>query len=249
MNKKFELTPITIEWEGKKLFRIKALKSFSDVKVGDLGGFIESEDNLSQNGNSWIHDDAKVFENAKVYDDAEVFGNARVFGNAKVFENAKVYDDAEVFGNAKVCDNANIKECGWVSDCSIVLDNVCVYGNSWVYCNAEIHDNTDICGNAEVYGDTKVYGDAEVCGNAEICNDARVCDDADYVCVRGLGSAYQNTTFFKCKNGDVGVVCGYFNGNLEEFAKKVKSIYGDSKYAKEYLAMVEVVKIHFETME
>ena len=96
MNKKFELTSITIEWKGRKLFRIKALKSFSDVKAGELGGYIESEENLSQEGNSWIYDDAKVYNNAKI------FGNAHVRNNAEVFGNAKVYDDAEVFGNAKV---------------------------------------------------------------------------------------------------------------------------------------------------
>lgn len=52
MNKKFELTTISIVWHGKKLYRIKALKSFGDVKVDDLGGYIEDEDNLSQDGNS-----------------------------------------------------------------------------------------------------------------------------------------------------------------------------------------------------
>jgi hypothetical protein len=82
--------------------------------------------------------------------------------------------------------------------------------------------------------DARVYGNAWVCG------------DADYVCAKGLGSYYRNTTFYRCKNGDIGVVCGCFNGNLDEFTKKVKSTHGDSKYAKEYLAMVEVVKIHFE---
>ena len=96
MNKKFELTSITIEWKGRKLFRIKAVKSFGDVKADELGGYIESEDNLSQDGNSWIYDDAKVYDNAKI------FGNAHVRNNVEVFGNAKVYDDAEVFGNAKV---------------------------------------------------------------------------------------------------------------------------------------------------
>lgn len=150
MNKKFELTSITIEWKGRKLFRIKALKSFSGVKAGELGGYIESENNLSQDGNSWIYDDAKVYDNAKI------FGNAHVRNNAEVFGNAKVYDDAEVFGNAKVCANANIKEDGWVSDYSIILGSVCVYGNSWVYGNAEIHDNAEICGNVKVCGDVGI---------------------------------------------------------------------------------------------
>lgn len=51
--------------------------------------------------------------------------------------------------------------------------------------------------------------------------------------------------FFKCKNDDIGVVCGCFNGNLEKFSKKVRNTHGYNKYAKEYLAMIEVVKIHF----
>lgn len=41
-------------------------------------------------------------------------------------------------------------------------------------------------------------------------------------------------------------MCGCFEGNLDEFTKKVKITHGDSKYAKEYLTMVEVVRIHFQ---
>ena len=198
MDKKFELTTDTKIHFGRKLFRIKALISFGNVKVGDLGGYVESEKNLSQSGDAWVYGDARVYGNAEVCGDAWVYGDARVYGNAEVCDNAEVY------GNAEVC------------------------GNAWV------------CGNAEV------YGNAEVCGNAEVYGNAEVCDNADYVCAKGLGSACRSTTFFKCKNGDIGVACGCFNGNLEEFAKKVRDTHGDNKYAKEYLTMIEVVKIHFE---
>ena len=78
MNKKFELLlDDTITIFGIKLFRIKALISFGNVEEGELGGYIEKEDNLSVFGNAW------VFGNAKVY------GNARVSGNADyiVFKN------------------------------------------------------------------------------------------------------------------------------------------------------------------
>ena len=51
MNKKYELTNLTREWNGRTLHRIKALKDFNGVKAGDLGGFIEKEDNLSHDGN------------------------------------------------------------------------------------------------------------------------------------------------------------------------------------------------------
>ena len=192
MGKKYELTTDTKIRFGRKLFRIKALVSFGNVKAGELGGYVEDEKNLSQNGDAWV------------CDNAEVCDNARVCGNAWVCGNARVYD------NAWVCDNA------------------------------------EVCGNAWVYGDAWVCDNAEVCDNARVCGNAWVCGNADYVCAKGLGSACRSTTFFKCKNGDIGVACGCFNGNLEEFAKKVKDTHGDSKYAKEYLAMIEVVKIHFE---
>ena len=53
--KKFKLTGDTIRLsEGVILHRIEALKSFGNVKVGDLGGYVESEDNLSQSGTYYI---------------------------------------------------------------------------------------------------------------------------------------------------------------------------------------------------
>ena len=58
--------------------RVVALIDFGNVKTGDVGGFVESENNLSHDGLCW------VFGNAQVFGDARVFGNARVLGDAKV---------------------------------------------------------------------------------------------------------------------------------------------------------------------
>ena len=69
---------------GRKLYQIKALKDFGDFKAGDLGGYIEKEENLSQDGISW------VFDNACVYDNALVCCNAYVGGNACVYDNAQI---------------------------------------------------------------------------------------------------------------------------------------------------------------
>lgn len=52
--KKFILTDETIEIFGATLHRIKAVRSFGNVKEGDLGGFIEKEENLSQSGSACI---------------------------------------------------------------------------------------------------------------------------------------------------------------------------------------------------
>lgn len=87
--KKFELTSETkINIFGRKLFRIKALISFGDVKAGETGGWVEKEENVNQSGNAWVCDNAKVYGDAKVCDNAKVSGNAWVYGDAKVSGNA-----------------------------------------------------------------------------------------------------------------------------------------------------------------
>ena len=103
--KKFELTAEYVtNIFGKKLFRIKALVEFGNVKEGDLGGFVEKESNIDDDGNAWVSGNAQVFGNAKIS------GNAQVYGNAKVFENAWVYGNAWISGNAQVYGNACVAE-------------------------------------------------------------------------------------------------------------------------------------------
>ena len=142
--KKFELTAeFVTNVFGKKLFRIKALVAFGNVEKGELGGFIEKEDNLSHDGNAWVSDNA------------------------------------------------------WVS------------GNAWV------------CGNAQVFG------------------------NADYAVVAGFGRYFRTTTFFRCKDKILRVQCGCFYGDLAQFREIVKETHGDSKYAKEYLAIADLMELHF----
>ena len=70
--------------EDNGLCRVIATVAFSDVSVGDVGGYIESERNLAHLGNAWVAGDAQVYGNARVFRDAQVFGDARVFGDAVV---------------------------------------------------------------------------------------------------------------------------------------------------------------------
>ena len=120
MNKKFELLlDDTIEVFGRKLFRIKAKINFSSVAAGELGGYIEKEENLSHFGNAWVSDDARVS------------GNAWVFGNAWVSDNARVSDDARVSNNARVSGNAWVSGDARVSDDARVSGDVFVFKNYW----------------------------------------------------------------------------------------------------------------------
>mgnify|MGYP000660509450 CR=1 FL=1 len=145
--KKFELTSEFVTFLGKKLFRIKALISFGNVEEGELGGYVEKEENLSNDGNAWV------------------------------------------------------------------------------------------------------YGNARVCGDAEVCGDARVYGNADYATVHGFGSEYRTTTFFRTKAGEIGVRCGCFYGTLEEFRAKIKETHGETKTAKEYLMVADLMEFRFSKEE
>ena len=232
--KKYELTSNTKEFSGHKLFQIRALISFDDVKAGDLGGYIEKEENLSHNGNAWIYNNVLVYDNAKVFGDAHIYDNALIYSNSRVFGSAKVYGHAWICGNALVYDNAKI------------YDDAQIYDNVQIYDNAEIYDDVQVYGSARVFGNAQVLGNVRVCDSSQIYNDALICDSADYICFRGFGSKNRNTTMFRTRTGNIIVKCGCFTGNLKEFLEKLKETHNNTKYAKEYLACIEVAKIHFE---
>jgi predicted acyltransferase (DUF342 family) len=114
--KKYEFTGETIKASDCTLHRIKAVKSFGDVEEGDIGGWIESEDNLSHEGDCWVGGNAMVYENAQVYGDARVYGYAKVYGDALVYGTAQVSGDAQVYGKARVHDSAKITRDEHVQD-------------------------------------------------------------------------------------------------------------------------------------
>jgi hypothetical protein len=149
---KYELTDEMIQHSSRTLHRIKALKSFSDVSKGGLGGFVESVGNLSPKGNAWVYGDARVHGNAWVYGNAQVHGDARVYGNAWVHGNARVYGNARVHGNAWVYGNAQ------------------VHGNAWVYGDARVYGNAQVHGDARVYGDVWVISPLQIQGTRHFVN-------------------------------------------------------------------------------
>ena len=59
MNNKYEFTDdMLVADDGAVLHRIKALVSFAGVDAGDLGGWIEKEENLDPSGNAWVSGNA-----------------------------------------------------------------------------------------------------------------------------------------------------------------------------------------------
>ena len=149
--KKYELIPDQqMIVAGTTLYRIRALKEFGNVKVGDVGGFVGSERNLSQYGNCWVADDARVYDEALVSGDARVFGRARIYGQARVSDKGQVLGNAQVFGN------------GWVFKSAVVFDNAMVYGH------AQVRDHGLVFGEARICDYVRILGAGQVCGDAEV---------------------------------------------------------------------------------
>ena len=73
---KYKLTEETKEYFGHTLHRIVCVTAFGTIAVGDVGGWVESEKNLDQDGDAWVYGDAEVYGNARVYGNALVSGDA-----------------------------------------------------------------------------------------------------------------------------------------------------------------------------
>ena len=133
--KKYELIKETETcFRRRIMYRIRALKDFSDIKAGDVGGWVCSEDNLSQNGDCWIYDDAKCLDNAIMYDSAVMYGNAEIRDNAIMFDKAIMWNYAKMSGNATMYDYAEM----------------CV--SSEMFNNAKMFNSSKMSGNAKIFG-------------------------------------------------------------------------------------------------
>jgi len=119
MKKKYELVTndfIILVSIGEKLTRIRALEEidgdYGRINVGDYGGYIGSERNLTQTGNSWVDHDAWVYGDSLVSGDARVHGDARVFDNAQIGGNTQVYSSSNVRGSAEVLETSHVITIG-----------------------------------------------------------------------------------------------------------------------------------------
>ena len=219
MSKKYKLTDETIKLNGATLYRIEALKDFGEIKKGDKGGFIESENNLAHEGDAWVSDNAHVYGNACVFDNSQVYGNAFVSGYAQV------YGDAFVYGNAWLYDNTRV--CGYAR----VADNARVYGD------ANVCDDSSVFGSALVYDNAHVYGDALVRGYACVCGDAEISNKSDYIVFQNWWSSGRYFTWTRSNNM---WSVGCFYGTGEELIKKA---YKDSELSgREYERVVRYVE-------
>lgn len=85
---------------GEKVYQIRALIDMPhhNVKTGDLGGWIQSFDNLPMNQNGWVSDEAVVGGNTKIKDSSRVEKKAKVFGSTDIQGNSIVKGDVSIEG-------------------------------------------------------------------------------------------------------------------------------------------------------
>lgn len=136
MRKKYEFTGGTLPFVKKNgdtvtLKQIRSLINIEShhVKVGDMGGYIESDKNLSHTGTAWVDEGSLVLEDAVVMEHA-FLENSVISGQA-IISNHAVIRKSNVSGKTKVHDNASvitsyldgdtlIGEKSMVSNCSLV---------------------------------------------------------------------------------------------------------------------------------
>jgi len=125
MNKKYKLTNEILKWRGRTLHRIRALRDFGNVRAGDLGGWVESEDNLSHRGDCWLYGEAKAYDAAFLFVNACAYDNARLSGNARASGNALLFNNSRLSGNASASGNARLYGSAYAFGNSLLFANAC----------------------------------------------------------------------------------------------------------------------------
>lgn len=227
--KKYKLTKETMCFDGVTLHRIKALKDFGDVAAEELGGWVEAERNLSQEGNCWIAMEAKAYGGAEIRDNAILTCGAIACENSTIGNDTLVTDESVIRGFTYLCGNVEISGESVIGGYAKLHGHVMVIGAKVI--DAEIYSNVVICDGAYVHGRIKIDG------NADISNGAEVCKTDDYIVFKNFWSSGRYFTWTRSNNK---WHVGCFRGTGEELIKKA---YQDSeKSGKEYERVVRYVE-------
>lgn len=197
---KYEFTgeTCTIREDGE----LRTLQRIRRLIDGLVGGWIESAANLSQSGDCFVYDSAKVY------------GEARIVRNAAIRDTARVYDTAKVGGYAEVFGSARI------------------YGDAYVYSKAKVSGHAQIYGNAFVGSDAVIDAKSYVSvnGGADIGPKARISYRKDVLWFSNVGTEHGTLTMYKAEDG-VRVTRGCFGGTVEKFLSASKRSHGPAMQA------------------
>lgn len=227
--KKYELTKETMCFDGVTLHRIRAIKDFGFIEAGELGGWVESEKNLSQKGNCWIAKEAKAYGGAKIGDNAVLTHKAIACGNSTICNDTLVSNESVIRGFTYLYGNVEVSGKSVIDGYTKLHGHVMIIGAKII--DAEIYDSVIICDGAYVHGRVKING------KAYISNGAEVCKKDDYIVFKNFWSSGRHFTWTRSNNK---WHVGCFHGTGEELIKKA---YQDSeKSGREYERVVRYVE-------
>lgn len=165
MNTKYEITDIAHE-KYPFLHRIRALRDIgSEVKAGDLGGFVECESNLSFESG----DDAWIFDDAIAAGEGCVDKGSVLRERAIVCCCAYVSHSTEMSGDSRAEDDAYIRGAR-LSRCARVS------GNGMVLQSPTTKAAPILTGSCSVYG--KVIGDVTLTGTAVVISGEAILNES-----------------------------------------------------------------------
>ena len=236
MERYFKLTEETIVNEaGRKLRQIECTRDFKFAHAGELGGFIEKEENLG--GEAWVDEGAQVWGEAKVINGSVLRDNARVYGRSKVRNGSVIYDEARVYDYALV-------------DACSVGGLAKVYGKSWISRGVSMADQTEVFGLANIENSCLLHN-ASVSGRAclncsmVLSTDAYVTHNSDFCQFYNLCPTADRTTVYRTKAGDIRIYHADEVYTLEAFTELVEQASDELVFKQVYPAVLAVIKVRF----
>ena len=235
-NRKYEMTNITMEFEERTLYRIRALKNFRNVKAGDLGGWVSGKHNLSQEGDCWIYDEAKCMDNARMYH------NSAMYNNAVMCDFSEMHGCSEMHNYSAMLDNSRMYNCSAMYDNSRMYNDSKMYNNSRMFDNSAMYNNAVMLDNSKMFENSRMYRDSRL-KNKENLYGKLVTKVDRFIEINNTGGRVVTGVL---KDGKI----LYNIGCQNEITKEVfvDRIYNDDggiekhPYRKEYLKIIDVIE-------
>jgi carbonic anhydrase/acetyltransferase-like protein (isoleucine patch superfamily) len=179
---KYRLTKETRQTEdGTTLYRIQALVDFGTVRRGDLGGWIEDEACLSQQGYCWAFGDSQVYGDSALYgnavleDKAVLRGRSRMHGNIRAKDSVLIENGCDIFGESgELCGTTHVKNGVTIGGCHTIIDSFLTNGavvSDMAYIRVSTVDGACVSHAASLDGGVYAKGpDVSISGNALVAN-------------------------------------------------------------------------------
>lgn len=168
-----------------RLHRIIALRPIPSLGVNkdDKGGWVSSEENLSQEGDCWVWPGAMVRDKATVLDDAQIRDCAVISDEAVVENKAVVAGAAQIRDTARICGYACVgsatnRHAGLLkpevyrrAERDKIIEKAemeMVFDSPVVLEAAEVGESAEVRGDVVVKGTAVLYGKARVEGNTTL---------------------------------------------------------------------------------